>query len=117
MKSQFNRLALWSVLLGAFTLNTALADNPATHEVMTGNIVVSFADLNLANPTGLDNLYLRVRHAADKVCGVENMKVSLDITRKNRFCVSSAIDHAIGEINDARLTALHQAKLLEERQS
>ena len=117
MKSRFYRLSLLSIMLGTLSLNAALADDIATHNVSTGNIAVSFADLNLASPTGLANLYQRVQSAADKVCGVDNMRVSLDIERKNRVCVSWAIDNAIGEIDDVRLTALHQTILMENQQS
>jgi UrcA family protein len=117
MKSYLCRLLLFTTVLSVLTLNVTLADSLVTQEFSTGNIAVSFADLNLANPKGLDRLYWRVKSAAYKVCGVENMKVSLDVTRNNRECVSSAIDNAIGEIGDVRLTALHQSKLFESSQS
>ena len=117
MKSYLYRLFLVSSILSVLTLNAVLADGVVTREFSTGNIAVSYADLNLANPKGLDRLYWRVRSAAYRVCGVENMRVSLDITRKNRECVSSAIDNAIGEIGDVRLTALHQSKLFESSQA
>ena len=117
MKSYLYRLFLVTSMLSLLTLNAVLADGVVTKEFSTGNVIVSFADLNLANPKGLDRLYRRVKSAAYKVCGVENMRVSLDITRKNRECVSSAIDSAIGEIGDVRLTALHQSKFFESSQS
>ena len=64
MKSRFYRLSLLSIMLGTLSLNATLADDVATHNVTTGNIAVSFADLNLASPTGLANLYQRVQSAA-----------------------------------------------------
>lgn len=117
MKSHFNRLAVLAGVLGIFFSHAALADEAVTNEVSTGNIAVSYADLNLASTSGLDLLYRRVKSAANKVCGVENMKVSLDIVRNNRACVAGAIDSAIGAIDNPRLTALHQAMLLETKQS
>lgn len=117
MKSHLFRLSLLGGMLSVLSLNVALADDAVTQERGTGNVAVSYADLNLANPTGLDTLYRRVKSAAHKVCGVENMRVSLDITRKNQECISVAIDNAIENIGDARLAALHQAKLAESNQS
>ena len=54
---------------------------------------------------------------ADKVCGVDNMRVTLDIVRVNRACVAGAINGAISDVDDARLTHLHELKLAEVRQS
>lgn len=117
MKAYFYRLSLLSIVLGLLSLNTAVAGDPESHQVSTGNIAVSYSDLNLASTSGLDLLYQRVQSAAYKVCGVENMRVSLDIVRRNRECVAGAIDSAIGAIDNPRLTVLHQTKLLETTQS
>mgnify|MGYP001824031445 CR=1 FL=1 len=117
MNSHFNRLAVLAGVLGIFFSHTALADEAATNEVSTGNIAVSYADLNLASTSGLDLLYRRVKLAAHKVCAVDRMRVPLDIERNNRACVAGAIESAIGEIDNPRLTALHQARLLETNQS
>ena len=117
MKSHLYRIILLGSLLGALSLNIALANDVATDESNAGRIAVSYEDLNLENSVGLDSLYQRVEWAARNVCGVENFKVSLDIVRKNRECVSQSIDHAIGQIGDARLTALHQSKLMAENRS
>lgn len=117
MKSHLYRLTLLGSVLGALTLNTALADNVAAHEINSNGITVSFGDLNLSSPVGLDSLYQRVESAALKACGVDNVKDSLDIVRLNRECVSSSINNAISKIGDSRLTALHQIKLAEDHQS
>ena len=117
MKSHLYRITLLGSLLGALSMNIALASDVATDELNAGRIAVSYEDLNLENSAGLDSLYQRVEWAAHSVCGVENFKVSLDIVRKNRECVSLSIEHAIGQIGDARLTALHQSKLMAENSS
>ncbi len=117
MKSHLYRLSLLSVMLGVFSLNTALADDATIRELSMESIVVSFADLNLANPEGLNNLYRRIKSAAHKVCGVRHMKVTLDVRRKNRDCVSRAIGETIGKVDNVRLTALHQAIFTESNQS
>ena len=113
MKPYLHRLSLLSVMLGVFSLNTGLANDATIRELSTGSIAVSFADLNLANPEGLDDLYRRIKSAARKVCGVRNMKVSLDVMRRNQECVSWATDEIIGKVDNVRLTALHQVILTE----
>lgn len=106
MKSRFNSLFILGSALCVLALNTALAGDVMTPEANNGNIAVSFDDLNLAKPAGLASLHRRVESAAHRVCGVENFKVSLDVTRKNRECVSSTIDLTLGKIDSVRLTSL-----------
>lgn len=117
MKSHLYRLSLLAFVLSVFAMNVAIADDVATQEINTGRVAVYFDDLNLAKPAGLASLHQRVESAARKVCGVENMKVSLDIVRKNRECVSASIDHAMGRIYDARVTALYQVKSVAVKRS
>lgn len=117
MKSYLYRLSLLGFVLSVFAMNAAVADDVAVQEINTGRIAVSFDDLNLAKPAGLASLHHRVELAARRVCGVENMKVSLDIVRKNRACVSSSVDHAMGRIYDAKVTALYQVKVIAIHQS
>lgn len=107
MRSTLFRLFLMSCLLGALSLNVAVAD-----ESNDGSVAVSFNDLNLANSAGLESLNERIEYAAHKVCGVENFKVSLDIERENRACVSQTINTANAKIDDANLVPKHQAKLV-----
>lgn len=117
MKTNFKRLSLLAALLGALTLNIAIAGETQLNNADRNVIAVPYQDLNLANKAGLDQFYARIRFAARRVCGVENMRVSLDIERNERACVASAMNKAIEEINDSRLTALHEAMLLEDRHS
>lgn len=106
MKSRYNSLFVLGSALCVLTLNTALADEVTTHKINTGNVAVSFDDLNLAKPAGLASLHRRVESAARRVCGIENFKVSLDLVRKNRECVSSTVDLTLGKIDGVMLTAL-----------
>ena len=109
MKSHLLRLTLLGSVLSAFTLNIALADDVATEQINTGGIAVSFDDLNLAKPAGVNSLHHRVESAARKMCGVENFRVSLDIARKNRECVSATINSAMGKIESNSFTAVTRA--------
>ena len=87
MKSHFYRLSLLGAVLGALTLNTALADDAATQSVSVRSITISYADLNLADSADLDTLYRRVRSAARSVCDVRPMRVPVEIVLRNRECV------------------------------
>ena len=107
MRSPLFRLCLFSCLLGVLSLNLAVAD-----ESNDGSVAVSFNDLNLANPDGLESLNERIEYAAHKACGVENFKVSLDIERENRECVSHTIDKTNAKLDDAGLTAKPKPKLV-----
>ena len=124
MKTNLFRLTIF-VALGALALNTAMAESTRSNSVNTSSIAVSYADLNMASTEGLDILYRRIKSAAHKVCGVDKMpgrpvdkmRVSQDIVSRNQACVADAIDDAISDINNVKLTYLHQARLAESRQS
>jgi UrcA family protein len=116
MKSNLFRLTLFAVL-GAFALNTAVAEGTESNYVNTGYIAVSYADLNLASPEGLDTLYRRIKSAAHQVCGVGNQRVSLEVMLRNQACVAGAMNGAISKVNNTRLTHLHEVRLAESRQS
>ena len=106
MKSNLNRLSLLGSVLCVFTLNTALAGDVSNHKTDEGNVSVAIYNLNLSRPAGLAKLQRRVEMAAREVCGVGNMKVSLDVERKNRECVAATIDNTYGKIDGVKLTAL-----------
>ena len=124
MKSNLFRLTVFTVL-GAFVLNTAVAAGTENNSAYTSTIAVSYADLNMASPGGVDKLYQRIKSAAHKVCGVDKfgaspvsiMRVSQEMLRRSQACVANAINNAISDVNDVRLTHLHEARLAEERQS
>jgi UrcA family protein len=116
MKSRLNRLTVLILVLGVLPLNIAMADKRATQEFTSGRVSVTYNVLDLADPTELANLYARIKSAAREVCGA-NIRVPLDIMRRNRECTSHAIDDAIGKIADVRLTAFRQSILTETRQS
>ena len=111
MKSHILRLSLLGSVLGALTLNVALADEVAYHDFKNGGIVVSYHDLNLSKAAGVESLKRRVDSAANRMCGVENFRVSLDIVRKNQECVSWLTDKAILRIGDERITAFEESKI------
>jgi UrcA family protein len=73
-------------------------------------MTVSFAELDITKPRGLEVLYSRIEHAAKIVCGVDYMPKSLARNRHATACYKTAIDDAVRQINRPTLTALHRAK-------
>jgi UrcA family protein len=71
---------------------------------------VTYGDLNLANPQGVEQLYQRVVGAARQVCD------SLDgrsLQEKEQFstCVKQSIARAVATVDQPALTALHSTKV------
>jgi UrcA family protein len=70
---------------------------------------VTYADLNLANPRGVERLYGRIVSAAHDVCessGDRSMVARLLAVT----CTRDAINHAVAAVNQPPLTALHAQK-------
>lgn len=65
---------------------------------------VRFADLNLAVPQDVAELYRRIEYTARKVCR--------DHVRDREECTRRAVSNAITKIDRPALTAFHRSKLL-----
>jgi UrcA family protein len=91
-------------LLAAGCCTTALAD-----EVLPSK-AVSYADLNLKSPEGVDALYKRIRRAAVEVCEMPQGTLQLRIEAEIKACRIDATDRAIVSANLPQLNALHLAK-------
>lgn len=107
------------VTKSALALTTALvwAAVPAHADRIEGVTVssaptmrVSYAELDINKPRGLQVLYSRIQHAAKVVCGVEHSPKQLSRHRQATACYNDAIDDAVRQINRPTLTAFHRAK-------
>jgi UrcA family protein len=65
--------------------------------------VVSYADLDLTRPAGVQELYQRIQYAARDVCD------TYDRLRPDRRCIEQAIARAIAEVGAPLLTTRHLA--------
>lgn len=65
---------------------------------------VRFADLNLASPPDVAELYRRIEYAARKVC--------MEHVRDREECTRRAISNAVTKIDRPVLTAFHRGKVL-----
>ena len=101
-----------AVALTAALSCTAHADriNGAVTVTSAPTMIVSFAELDITKPRGLEVLYRRIEHAAEVVCGVDPSPRHLASTRNSLACYKTAIDDAVRQINRPTLTALHRAK-------
>ena len=61
---------------------------------------VKLADLNLTTEAGIDMLYKRLQHAAEVVCGPQDLRSAGSVTalRQNKKCYSEALDRAVADI-------------------
>jgi UrcA family protein len=95
-------------LAGAVAFATAAnarAETVSQEEVRTRT--VSYADLNLANARDTAELYSRLRHAADVVCG-EYTFPDLRAKQAHAACAERALSDAVARVDDVQLTALHE---------
>jgi UrcA family protein len=68
--------------------------------------IVSYGDLNLDSERGAKVLYARIRSAAGTVCSPLEGR---DLTEKKLWqgCFDKAVTSAVGQVNNTRVTALH----------
>jgi UrcA family protein len=114
MKSVVTKSAVALTLTAAlgWPLVPAHADriNGAVTVTSAPTLTVSFADLDINKPRGLEVLYSRIEHAAKAVCNLDYMPKSLSRARHSKACYTTAIDDAVRQINRPTLTALHRTK-------
>jgi UrcA family protein len=72
--------------------------------------IVHYGDLDLARPQSAARLYARLSAAAERVCSPLDTP-DLNLGQRHRHCVEDALDAAIAQVADPRLTAYHLARL------
>ena len=97
------RIALVLALGAATFAGIAQADvRPSAAQTLK----VSYADLDLSHPAGVDRLYVRLRQAASLVCNPSDTQ-GVRAQVSYRACAERALDDAVATVNDPNLTALH----------
>ena len=71
------------------------------------SITVDFSDLDVARGEGMEVLYQRLRSAAKTVCGSKDTR-NLNDMQEWRACFKQALDRAVEQVDNERLTQLHQ---------
>lgn len=112
IKKSATSLTLAAAMVGSFAV--AHADRIDQLEVdpleRVPEIVVSYDDLDISNPRGLDELYSRIEEGAMSVCGYDRNRKELARQRRLSACYHAAVNDAIRQVNLPQLTALHHSK-------
>jgi len=97
-------LAFSATLGQAWMVNSAhAADAPITHSLR-----ISVSDLDLSKSTDVATLYARIRSAAEQACGTDVVTGSRLPSGSKRQCMGQAVDGAVSQINNAKLSAYHK---------
>ena len=104
----------------AFSLRNLLA--PAAFAVVTAtaaaapavadgvgealSVHVKYGDLDLTHPSGVNELFHRIREASQRVCKPLSDR-SVTMVQLHDACVANAMSHAVADVNEPALTALY----------
>ena len=73
------------------------------------SITISYSELDVSRPRGVEVLYTRIKRAARSVCGIDRLHRELSGGRRAMACYQSTLDDAVMQVNRPTLTALHRA--------
>ena len=92
----------------ALALSTPFSAVQALAQVtLEQSVSVSWADLNLARPAGLNQLYLRLEQASRAVCAPREDSRNPPMRRDYENCQARAMDAAVSDIGNRALRNLH----------
>lgn len=100
---------LIAIILGSPTV--VLADTPNFFEE-GAKTTVSYADLDIENGNGLQELHKRLRHASRKVCNITSPMSAG--TMAWRACNRNTFSNAVDKFNNDHIDCLHE-KLVAKR--
>ena len=96
------------VMLAATSLSLVIHAAQADAVDSPKQQVVSFRDLNMHSPEGIEVAYWRIKNAARDVCATPNR---YDLSEAAlRPCVNDAVARAVAQVNSPMLTSLYDAK-------
>lgn len=77
---------------------------------------VSFADLDLDDPSAQKTLYRRLKSAATRVCGPTQLRLTGSVARlrDNKACYEETMADALHSLDIPAVSALHNGQLKEE---
>ena len=94
---------------GSFAANAESVAAPA----QLPRVAVSYDDLNLTTPSGVDALYARLRAASRSVCNVGQRRALADVMA-SKSCYRQVLETAVGNANLPTLTARHRIQTVRE---
>jgi UrcA family protein len=92
--------AVTSLMLSATPARAAASDEVTS-------VTVRFADLDLNTAKGSKRLYLRLKNAAETVCGDDSSIIAPEELRSVHMCEQTAIGTAVAQVDQPRLTVLY----------
>jgi len=109
LRRSFGRMLLIGIAAGLpFAAQAGDPTSEPTRPQPTGiSVVVSYADLNLADPAGARTLYARLKRAAGKACGNQPSPLELSASSAYRDCYDRTLNKAVSRVNSQQLYALH----------
>jgi UrcA family protein len=93
----------------AIAAASLVADTAAAKEREAASTVVNYSDLDLTSSSDTARLYARLKYASQKVCNSYDSR-ALRTRDLHAACFEKALNDAVAEVNDARLTSLHAAE-------
>ncbi len=74
------------------------------------SVTVSWGDLDLSRPAGLEQLYLRLSEATATVCSPREDIRNLALHRERKACLARAMDRAVSQVGYPALEELHASR-------
>lgn len=97
-----------ALALGCATVSNA---DSGRETPVNASVTVSFAELDLSKPAGLDVLYERLQEAAETVCGHRERRSYTSLGRTRQLervaCYDEALTSAVQQLDLTPLTELH----------
>jgi len=75
-------------------------------------VIVKFADLDLATDVGASVLLRRIEAAAEHICGDPRGLLPLDRSVRVQQCNTQVIAHAVADVGAPRVTLVYRARYL-----
>jgi len=97
-------IAVSALAILGFAGSVHAASNPDTHLTK-----VSLAGVDLGSEAGAKVALQRIRNAARRVCSEDPDTRDLDLTSPYVTCLNATVDHAVGVLDNPRVTALNAA--------
>jgi UrcA family protein len=113
---RFNKGMIGSMIafVGTFALAASVqagdTSPDAAPAVKHDDVVVRYADLNLASEEGAEALYARLSAAAARACGNTPMAWEQKARSEYKACVNRKLDKAVGKVGNPKVSAVHAVR-------
>jgi UrcA family protein len=102
MSTKSLAVAVSALAILGFAGGAQAASNPDEHATK-----VSLAGVDLGSEDGAKVVLQRIRNAARRVCSEDPNIRDLDLTYPYVACLNATVDHAVGVLDNPRVTALN----------